>query len=117
MKQYKLYYPYKSDRPEKKYFVVVNNGQSNTNKQLFKKVYFGATGYEHYTEGHLDDDRRILYQLRHKENEKWGYTGALTAGFWSYWYLWKYKTYNEAYKKIQNLLKFWGFPVGAIIML
>ncbi len=35
MKQLKLYYPYPSDKPDKKYFVVVNDGESNTNKQLF----------------------------------------------------------------------------------
>lgn len=122
MKQYKLYYPYPSDKKDKKYFVIVNDGESNTNKQLFKRVYFGATGYEHYTttpeyKGHQDDDRRRLYELRHKENEKWGYKGVETAGFWSYWYLWKFKNHKEAYKYIQKLLKGWGFPIGASIML
>lgn len=122
MKEYKLYYPYPSDKKDKKYFVIVNDGESNTNKQLFKRVYFGAKGYEHYTttpeyKGHQDDDRRRLYELRHKENEKWGYKGVKTAGFWSYWYLWKYKNHTEAYKNIQKLLKNWGFPVGASISL
>lgn len=115
MKQYKLYYPYPSDKKDKKFFVIVNNGDSNTNKQLFKKVYFGASEYEHYTSGHLDEKRRNLYELRHKENEKWGYTGLKTAGFWSYWFLWKYKTYDEAYKNIQKILKGWGVPIGAYI--
>lgn len=115
MKQFKLYYPYKSDKPDKKFFVFVNDGESNTNKRLFRKIYFGSTPYEHYTEGHLDDDRRKRYELRHKDNEKWGYNGVETAGFWSYWLLWKYKTYDEAYNNIKKMLKRWGFPVGATI--
>ena len=37
------YHPYKSDKPNKKYYIITNND---------KKVYFGAAGYEHYGDGH-----------------------------------------------------------------
>ena len=34
------YYPYISDKPNKKYFIITNNN---------KKVYFGASGYSDFT--------------------------------------------------------------------
>ena len=34
------YYPYKSDKPNKKYYIITNNN---------KKVYFGASGYSDFT--------------------------------------------------------------------
>ena len=34
------YYPYKSDKPNKKYYIITNNN---------KKVYFGAAGYSDFT--------------------------------------------------------------------
>ena len=45
----KKYYPYKSDKAGKKFYIITNDN---------KKIYFGATGYEHYTEGHLDERRK-----------------------------------------------------------
>ena len=48
----KKYYPYKSDRPTKKFYIITND---NT------KVYFGASGYEHFTEGHLDERPVCVY--------------------------------------------------------
>jgi hypothetical protein len=90
----KLYYPYKSDKPEKKYYIITKSG---------KKVYFGDSKYEHFTMGHLDWDRRQRYEDRHKKNEQWN--NPDTAGYWSYFYLWKYPTYIEAYDKIKKDLK------------
>jgi hypothetical protein len=34
------YYPYKSDKPNKKHYIITNDN---------KKVYFGAAGYEHFS--------------------------------------------------------------------
>ena len=34
------YFPYKSDKPNKKYYFITNNN---------KKVYFGAAGYSDFT--------------------------------------------------------------------
>lgn len=88
----KTYFPYKSDKKDKKYFIITNNG---------KKVYFGATGYDDFTT-HGDEKRRQAYVNRHKKNEDWTKNGIDTAGFWSYWYLWKYKSKTEAYNNIKK---------------
>ena len=42
------YYPYKSDKPNKKYYIITNNN---------KKVYFGASGYSDFTI-HKDEARK-----------------------------------------------------------
>ncbi len=42
----KKYYPYKSDKAEKKYYIITKDK---------KKVYFGATGYEDFTT-HKDEE-------------------------------------------------------------
>ncbi len=39
----KYYFPYKSDKPEKKYYIITKEN---------KRVYFGAAGYEHFSSGH-----------------------------------------------------------------
>ena len=90
----KKYYPYKSDRPTKKFYIITND---NT------KVYFGQTGYEHYTSGHLDEKRKLAYISRHRKNEDW--KNPNTSGYWSMWFLWDTKTYEQAYKKIRKDLK------------
>ncbi len=36
----KIYYPYKSDKPDKKYFIITNTG---------KRVYFGSSNHENYS--------------------------------------------------------------------
>lgn len=86
------YYPYKSDRPDKKYYIITSTE---------RKVYFGQAGASDYTI-HKDDDRKKLYEQRHKKREDWTKSGIDTAGFWSYHYLWKYPTKTEAYKHIKN---------------
>ena len=92
----KIYYPYKSNNKNKKFFIVTSSG---------KKVHFGDNRYQHYTEGHLDESRRKAYVNRHKAKEDWSKSGIDTAGFWSYHYLWHFKTYKEAYDFIkQNYL-------------
>ena len=96
----KKYYPYKSDRPTKKFYIITND---NT------KVYFGQSAYEHFTgpEGHGDERRKLAYISRHRKNEDWG--DPNTAGYWSMWFLWSEKTYEQAYKKIRKELKEKGY--------
>lgn len=94
----KIYYPYKSDKPEKKFFIITNTG---------KKVYFGAANYEHFTEGHLDDKRKERYIRRHEKRENWN--DPNTKGFWSYKFLWLYPSYSEAYDHIKKDLKNKGY--------
>ena len=72
----RTYYPYKSDKPEKKYFIVTSTG---------KRIYFGASGYKDFTQ-HGDEERKKRYLERHRSREDW--TDKDTAGFWSRWLLW-----------------------------
>jgi hypothetical protein len=64
-------------------------------------IKFGAVGHEHYTEGHLDENRRKAYEQRHTSQENWEITGANTRGWWAYNFLWKHKTYERALKDIK----------------
>ncbi len=98
MEERKKYYPYKSHKPTKKFYIITNDN---------KKVYFGASGYEHFTEGHLDERRKLAYISRHRKNEDWG--DPNTAGYWSMWFLWFEKRYDLVYKKIRKDLKEKGF--------
>ncbi len=88
------YYPYVSDVPNKKFYIITNN---------YRRLYFGDSRYEHFTEGHLNEIRRKAYMNRHKKNENWNNIDS--AGFWSYHYLWRFPTYEEAYEEIQKILK------------
>ena len=49
---------YISDKPNQKYFIITQTGH---------KVYFGASGYEHYSDGHLDEKRKQAYIKRQKK--------------------------------------------------
>jgi hypothetical protein len=88
----KIYYPYKSDKKDKKYFIMTLEG---------KHVYFGATGYEDYTM-HKDPKRKEAYIKRHQNNEDWSKSGIDTAGFWSRWYLWNLPTAKASYEDIKK---------------
>ena len=67
----KKYFPYKSDRPDKKYFIITNDN---------KKIYFGQASSSDFTL-HKDEARKQRYINRHKKNENWN--NKDTAGFWS----------------------------------
>lgn len=86
------------DTDKKKFKVILKNTITGRNKT----IKFGANGYEHFTSGHLDEQRRENYIARHKKREDWGKSGVDTAGFWSYWFLWKFKTYKEALDYIKK---------------
>lgn len=90
----KKYYPYKSDKPEKKYFIITNTG---------KRVYFGAAGYEDFTT-HKDEERKQRYITRHKNESKF-WNDPNTASYWALKYLWTYPTKKEAYENIKKDLK------------
>jgi hypothetical protein len=87
-----FYYPYKSDKPDKKYFIITSSG---------RKVYFGASGYEDFTI-HKDQLRKELYIKRHQARENWNKSGINTAGFWSRWLLWNKPTIKESYEDIKR---------------
>ena len=86
-----IYHPYKSDKPEKKYYIITNSG---------RKIYFGAAGMSDFTK-HKDEARKQRYINRHKNNEMWGKSGIDTAGFWSRWLLWNKPTIKESYDAIK----------------
>ena len=86
------YYPYKSDKPEKKYYIITKSE---------KKIYFGAAGYSDMTQ-HKNEGRKNRYILRHEKNEDWTKSGIDTAGFWSRWLLWHKPTIKESYEDIKK---------------
>lgn len=86
----KKYLPYKSNKIPYKFYIINDKG---------KKIYFGNDKYEHFTEGHLDENRKLNYLRRHFFNEDWD--NPNTAGFWSARYLWLFPTYDEALKQIK----------------
>ncbi len=96
----KFYYPYPSDRPEKKFFIITNEG---------KRVYFGQANASDYTI-HKDAKRKQLYINRHKKREEhlWNKSGINKPSFWSRFLLWEEPTLELAYKKIREKLKGWG---------
>ena len=98
MEERKKYYPFKSDRPSKKFYIITNDN---------KKIYFGDSNFQHFTSDHLDERRRLLYISRHRKNEDW--KNPNTSGYWSMWFLWSEKSYEQAYKKIRKDLKEKGY--------
>ena len=88
----KHYYPYKSDKPTKKYYIITSNN---------KKIYFGQANASDMTQ-HKDEERKQRYINRHKANENWSKSGIDTAGFWSRWLLWNKPSINESYQYIKN---------------
>ena len=88
----KIHYPYPSDKPEKKYYIITKDN---------KRVYFGQASASDFTK-HKNEERKNLYINRHKKNEDWGKSGIDTAGFWSRWLLWNKTTIKESYQDIKR---------------
>lgn len=102
-----LYYPYKSDKPDKKFFVIVPPNSERSSRGA--KVYFGASGYNDYptyfkNEGkNKAEQMKNAYIKRHSGmNENWGKSGINTAGFWSRWLLWNKPTLEASYNDIKK---------------
>lgn len=88
----KKYYPYKSDKPNKKFYIITSDN---------KKVYFGQATASDFTI-HKNEVRKLRYITRHYKNENWTKTGIDTAGFWSRWYLWNMTSFDASYKDIKK---------------
>ena len=101
--EFKKYFPYVSDRPAKKFYIITNDN---------KKIYFGQSGYDHFTEGHLDERRKWAYISRHRRNENWSDSGINSSGFWAFHYLWLYPTYEQAMKRINKIIKKKNLPLS-----
>lgn len=88
----KFYYPYVSDKPNKKFFIITNDN---------KKVYFGAAGMSDYIIN-KNDQQKLRYIKRHQDREDWSKYGINTAGFWSRWLLWNKPTLQASYDDIKR---------------
>lgn len=75
------YYLYKSNKLNKKYYVITPNQ---------KKIYFGDSNYEDYTQ-HKDPIRKKNYLNRAKYRDI-DSNNPETAGFWAKNILWNKKT-------------------------
>ena len=75
----------KSDRPEKKYYVLLE-GESGREK----RVYFGDSSSKDFTLfSPLErEERKQRYIARHRSREDWAKSGIETAGFWAKHILW-----------------------------
>ncbi len=89
----KIYYPYKSDKKDKKYYIITITGN---------RVYFGQAGADDFTT-HKDLRRREAYRKRHEKNEDWTTSGINTPGFWAWHYLWSQPTKKKAYENIKKI--------------
>ena len=72
-----------------------------------KTIIFGDSNYSDYTK-HKDPKRKATYIDRHKNNERWGKDGIVSAGFWARYLLWNKKMIkssvddiNKRYKSLQ----------------
>ena len=94
MENKKLYKPFKSSAPNKKYSVYVKNKSGQP-----KLIHFGDSRYEHYHDvlgkysslNHHDKSRRDNYYSRHGEE-----SNKDTAKYWSHKILWPKKDYGNA---------------------
>ena len=99
------FFPYPSDKSNKKYFIINNDN---------KKIYFGQAGYKDYiiynkTEGKEKADKmKKAYIARHsKMGENWGKSGVNSAGFYAYHLLWGEPTLEASYNKLKEKLINW----------
>ena len=91
-----IYYLNKSDKPSKKYYVLLFNFKT---RKFGHKIYFGDSKYDDYTT-HKDIERKYRYIKRHKKKEQWN--NPLTAGFWSRYILCNKPTIYESMIDIEN---------------
>lgn len=100
----KIYYPYKSDRKDKKYFIMTSDG---------RHIYFGSAGMNDFTiysktlPSNEANKKKEAYIRRHEKNENWN--DPNTAAYWAKRYLWSYPTKSEAYENIKKDLKQKGY--------
>ncbi len=89
----KIYYPYKSDKQDKKYYIITKDN---------KRVYFGQANASDFTQ-HKNKDRKNRYIKRHEKNEsKFGNkSGINTPSFGLY----TCYGINQALNKVMRILK------------
>jgi len=87
---------YKSDRPGKKYKIVLVYDDGKT-----KTIHIGQAGAEDFTT-HKDEKRKQAYITRHKKREDWTKSGITTAGFWAKYLLWNKPSLSASIKYIED---------------
>jgi len=90
----------KSDRQGKKFKIVIINPDNKT-KTKTKTLHIGQEGADDFTLTG-DTEAKKRYITRHKKREDWTKSGINTAGFWAYHLLWRFRTKQEAVKKIEK---------------
>ena len=83
---------HKSDKPEKKYYVELENDGRT------KRVYFGDANSNDFTlfNSLVREEHKRRYLQRHKAREDW--SDINTPGFWSRWVLWNKPTVSASLK-------------------
>ncbi len=85
------YYPYKSDKQNKKYYIITNNNKKFILVRLAPLILLFIK---------MKQENKDIN--RHKNNEVWTKSGIDTAGFWSRWILWHLPTIKERYNDIKR---------------
>lgn len=92
----------KSDRQGKKFKIVMqSDGTPPSGARKTKTIHIGQAGADDFTLTG-DTEARKRYITRHKKREDWTKSGINTAGFWAYHLLWRFRTKQEAVKKIEK---------------
>lgn len=88
------YYPYPSDKPNKKFFIITDDN---------RRIYFGQAGATDMTI-HKNEAKKQLYINRHRKREEhlWNKSGINSPSFWSRFLLWNKPTIKESYQDIKN---------------
>ena len=86
---------YKSDKPDKKYKIVVLDGKTK------KTIHIGQAGADDYTIT-KDLEQKDRYITRHRARENWNKSGIKTAGFWAYYLLWNKENITKSIKDIER---------------
>ena len=71
-------------------------------KKKVRTTHFGASGYEHYSGGHQDLQRKQNYLARHNK-EDWN--DYMTAGSLSRWILWGKPSLSASIEDYMNRFK------------
>lgn len=82
-----------SKKPNKKYTVIVSDGDKK------KTIHFGSKAYQDFTQ-HRNSVRKSRYISRHRKTENW--EDAFTPGFWSKNLLWNLPTIEQSIDDIQK---------------
>jgi hypothetical protein len=89
----------KSTRKGKKMMAVIYDEV----KKKVKTTHFGASGYEHYSGGHGDIQRKMNYIPRHKEKENWN--DYMSSGSLAYYILWNKPTLTTSIEDYMRRFK------------